>query len=137
MIKGNEQQIVGKRAHSVYKWRTITRFVTTFEVQYSQRGTFINPLTPVVRIIHARSNTATEHPLTLVVMTLAFRDDRTRRFAVVAREGSSRSTVFHRLYNVHVNCLKKAINHQGPPCPAIGIRGVRTPRRAVFTAVGN
>ena len=75
-------------------------------LQYSQRGTFINPLPPVVRIIHARSNTATEHPLTLVVMTLAFREDRTRGFAVVAREGTSRSTVFHRLYSVHVNCLK-------------------------------
>jgi len=56
--------------------------------------TFINPLTQVVRIIHARSNTAAEHPLTLVVMTLAFRDDRTRGYAVVAREESSRSTVF-------------------------------------------
>jgi len=75
-------------------------------LQYSQRGTFINPLTPVVRIIHARSNTATEHPLTLVVSTLAFRDDRTRGYAVVAREGSSRSTVFHRLHNEHVNCIK-------------------------------
>jgi len=77
-------------------------------IQYSQRGTFINPLTPVVRIIHAQSNIAAEHPLTLVVMTLAFRDDRTRGFAVVAREGSSRSTVFHRLHNVHVhvNCIK-------------------------------
>ena len=51
---------------------------------------------------------AVEHPLTLVVMTLAFRDDRTRGFAVVAREGSSRSTVFHRLYKVHVNCFKKS-----------------------------
>jgi len=67
-------------------------------IQYSQRGTFINPLTSVVRIIHARSNTAAEHPLTLVVMTLAYRDDRTRGFAVVARVGSSRSTVFHRLH---------------------------------------
>jgi len=57
------------------------------DIQYSQRGTFINPLTPVV-------------------MTLAFRDDRTRGFAVVAREGSSRSTVFHLLHNVHVNCIK-------------------------------
>ena len=103
------------------------------KLQYSQRGTFINPLTPGVRIIHARSNTAAEHPLTLVVMTLAFRDDRTRGYAVVAREGSSRSTVFHRLHNVHVNCIKQAINHQGPPCSAIGIRGVRTPRCAVFT----
>jgi len=71
-------------------------------LQYSQRGTFISPLTPVVKIIHARSNTAAEHPLTLVVMTLAFRDDRTRGFAVVAREGSSRSTVFHRIHNVLV-----------------------------------
>jgi len=62
-------------------------------LQYSQRGTFINPLTPVVRIIHARSNTATEHPLTLVVMTLAFghretrwspaRDHRGQRFFIV------------------------------------------------------
>jgi len=52
----------------------------------------------VVRIIYARSNTAAEHPLTLVVMTLAYRDDRTRGLAVVAREGSSRSTVFHRLH---------------------------------------
>ena len=66
--------------------------------QYSQRGTFINPLTPVVRIIHARSNTVAEHPLTLVVMTLAYRGDRTRGFAMVAREGSSRSTGFHRLH---------------------------------------
>ena len=31
------------------------------DIQYSQRGTFINPLTPVVKIIHARSNTAAEH----------------------------------------------------------------------------
>jgi len=37
---------------------------------------------------------------------LALRDDRTRGYAVVAREGSSRSTVFHRLHNVHVNCIK-------------------------------
>jgi len=62
----------------------LTDYVMTYIVQYSQRGTFINPLTPVVRIIHARSNTAAEHPLTLVVMTLAYRDDRTRGFAVVA-----------------------------------------------------
>ena len=48
---------------------------------------------------------AVEHPLTLVVMILAFRDDRTRGIAEVAREGSSRSTVFHRLHNVHVNCI--------------------------------
>jgi len=75
-------------------------------LQFRQRGTLINPLTPVVSIIHARSNTATENPLTLVVMTLAFRDEGTRWFAVVAREGSSRSTVFYRQYNVHVNCLK-------------------------------
>jgi len=80
--------------------------ITIPYLQYSKRGTFINPLTPVVSIIHARSNTATEHPLTLVVMNLAFRDDGIRGFAVVACEGSSRSTVFHRLYNVHVNCLK-------------------------------
>jgi len=100
---------------------------------YSKRGTFINPLTTVVRIIHARSNTAAEHPLTVVVMTLAFRDDRTRGFAVVSREGSSRSTDFHRLYYVHVNWIKTS-NHQGPPCPAIGIRGVRTPRRGQLNA---
>ena len=67
---------------------------TKHQLQYRLRGTFINPLTPVVRIIHARSNTAAEHPLILVVMTLAFRDDRTRGFAVDAREGSSRSAVF-------------------------------------------
>ena len=82
-------------------------------VQYSQRGTFINPLTPVVRIIHARSNTAAERPLTLVVMTLAYRDDRTRGFAVVAREGSSRSTVFLRL---HCTCkLYKIRDHRVRP----------------------
>ena len=57
-----------------------------FTLQYSQRGTFINSPTPVVRIIHARSNFAAEHSLTLVVMILAYRDDRTRGFAVVARE---------------------------------------------------
>ena len=28
-------------------------------------------------------------------------------------------------------------DNQGQPCTAIGIRGVRTPRRAVFTAIGN
>jgi len=83
--------------------------ISLMYVQYSQRGTFINPLTPVVRIIHARSNTASEHPLTLVVMTLAYSDDRTRGFAVVAREGSSRSTVFHRL---HCTCkLYKIRDH--------------------------
>jgi len=75
-------------------------------IQYSQRGTFINPLTAVVKIFHARSNTAAEHPLTVVVMTLEFRDDRTRGFAVVAREGSSRSTVFFVVYIVTVNCIK-------------------------------
>jgi len=53
-------------------------FTCMVHVQYSQRGTFINPLTPVVRIIHARSNTPAEYPLTLVVMTLVYRDDRTR-----------------------------------------------------------
>jgi len=57
-------------------------------IQYSQRGTLINPLTPVVRIIHARSNTAAEHPLTLVVT----RDHRGQRFFIV--------------YFVHVNCKK-------------------------------
>ena len=56
-------------------------------LQFRQRGTLINPLTPVVSIIHARSNTATENPLTLVVMTLAVHG-------------------FFRQYNVHVNCLK-------------------------------
>jgi len=45
-----------------------------------------------------RSNTVAEHPLTLVVMTQAYRDDGTRGFAVVAREVSSRSTVFHCLH---------------------------------------
>ena len=67
----------------------------------------------MVRIINARSNTAVEHPLTLVVMTLAYRDDRTRGFAVVAREGSSRSTVFHRL---HCTCkLYKIRDHRVRP----------------------
>jgi len=83
------------------------------EVQYSQRATCINPLTPVIRIIHARLNTAAERPLTLLVMTLAYRDDRTRGFAVVAREGSSRSTVFHRL---HCTCkLYKISDHRVRP----------------------
>ena len=83
------------------------------QIQYSQRGTFINPLTPVDRIIHARSNTAAEHPFTLVVMILAYRDDRTRGFAVVARDGSSRSTVFHRL---HCTCkLYKIRDHRVRP----------------------
>jgi len=41
---------------------------------------------------------AAEHPLTLVVMTLAYPDDRTRGLAVVACEVSSRSTVFHCLH---------------------------------------
>ena len=95
-------------------------------IQYSQRGTFINPLTPVVRINHARSNTAVEHPLTLVVMTLAYRDNRTRGFAVVAREGSSRSTVFHRL---HCTCKLYEIGttvsgHRDPRCSYTASRGV-------------
>jgi len=91
------KNLINKTCKEVNRLCFLTVFLFISLVQYSQRGTFINPLTPVVRIIHARSNTSTEHPLTLVVMTLAFRDDRTRGFAVVAREASSRSTVFDRL----------------------------------------
>jgi len=86
-------------------------------IQYSQRGTFINP---------GGQNypRAAEHPLTMVVMTLAYRDDRTRGFAVVAREGSLRSTVFHRL---HFTCKLYEIRD----------RRVRPSGSAVFTVVGN
>ena len=40
-----------------------------------------------------------------------------------------RGQLFCIVYIVHVNCIAFIYDHQGPPCPAIGIRGVRTPRR--------
>ena len=75
--------------------------------------TFINPLTPVVRIFHARSNTAAEHRGRTPVAP-GGHDPRVSRWPNARiREGSSRSTVFHRLHCTYI--LYKIKDHRVRP----------------------
>jgi len=110
---GSQVEILGNKCRTVNALvllDTDKHCMAMFKEAYSTAS--VEP-SKTLRIIIARSNTAAEHPLTLVAMTLAYRDDRSRGFAVVAREGSSRSTVFHRL---HCTCkLYKIRDHRVRP----------------------